>query len=70
MDLLQKNRKKILTNNSGGDHHSNVVAEALCVKLRVPDDFGHLRRLPVIIKFNIYYGFCIINVEYWLMIFV
>merc|ERR1711953_1399321 len=28
-------------NNSGGDHHSNVVAEALGVKLRVPDDFGH-----------------------------
>merc|ERR1712115_163665 len=27
--------------NSGGDHHSNVVAEALGVKLRVPDDFGN-----------------------------
>jgi len=28
-------------NNSGGDHHSNVVAEALGVKLRVADDFGN-----------------------------
>merc|ERR1712079_540559 len=28
-------------NNSGGDHHSNVVAETLGVKLRVADDFGH-----------------------------
>jgi len=27
--------------NSGGDHHSNVVAEALGVKLRVADDFGN-----------------------------
>merc|ERR1711953_130220 len=27
--------------NPGCDHHSNVVAEALGVKLRVPDDFGH-----------------------------
>jgi len=27
--------------NSGGDHHSNVVAEALGVKLRVPNDFGN-----------------------------
>ena len=53
MDLLQKNRKKILTNNSGGDHHSNVVAETLGVKLRVADDFGNLSRLPVVIKFDI-----------------
>merc|ERR1711936_544074 len=28
-------------NNSGGDHHSNVIAETLGVKLRVPDNFGH-----------------------------
>lgn len=28
-------------NNSGGDHHSNVVTETLGVKLRVPDDFGN-----------------------------
>jgi len=27
--------------NSGGDHNSNVVTEALGVKLRVPDDFGN-----------------------------
>merc|ERR1711902_187903 len=27
--------------NSRGDHHSNVVAEALGVKLRVADDFGN-----------------------------
>merc|ERR1712038_164108 len=28
-------------NNSGGDHHSNVVTETLGVKLRVADDFGN-----------------------------
>merc|ERR1712209_345059 len=28
-------------NNSGGDHNSNVVAEALGIKLRVADDFGN-----------------------------
>ena len=48
-----KEEKKVLTNNSGGDHHSNVVAEALGVKLRVADDFGNLRRVPVIIKFGV-----------------
>ena len=48
-----KEQKKVLTDNSGGDHHSNVVAEALGVKLRVPDDFGNLRRVPVIIEFDI-----------------
>ena len=52
--FLQKKRKKILTDNSGGDHHSNIVAEALSVKLRVPDDFGNLSRLPVIVKFDIW----------------
>ena len=48
-----KEQKKVLTDNSGGDHHSNVVAEALGVKLRVPDDFGNLRRVQIIIKYNI-----------------
>jgi len=28
-------------NNSGGDHDSNVVTEALSVKLRVANDFGN-----------------------------
>ena len=54
MWIIFYKRKEILTDNSGGDHHSNVVAEALGVKLRVADDFGHLSRLPVIVKFNIY----------------
>ena len=35
--------RKVLTNNSGCDHHSNVVAEALCIKLRVADNLRHLR---------------------------
>ena len=48
-----KEEKKVLTDNSGGDHHSNVVAEALGVKLRVPDDFGNLRRVQIIVKFSI-----------------
>merc|ERR1712152_3988 len=40
-EASRRHVRVLQVDNSGGDHRSNVVAEALRVKLRVPDDFGN-----------------------------